>query len=63
VIAVDPTNGMFATGSADRTIQLWDLAKASAVGAPDALKATLTGHISPIRGMAFSERHIPTVLV
>ena len=55
-IALDPTNDMFATGSADRTIKIWDLAKAS-VGASDALKLTLTGHISPIRGLAFSERH------
>mmetsp|Transcript_54777 Transcript_54777/g.61234 ORF Transcript_54777/g.61234 Transcript_54777/m.61234 type:complete len:485 (-) Transcript_54777:198-1652(-) len=55
-IAMDPTNEMFATGSADRTIKLWDLAKAS-VGASDALKLTLTGHISPVRGLAFSSRH------
>ena len=47
---------MFASGSADRTIKLWDLAKAS-VGASDALKLTLTGHISPVRGLAFSNRH------
>lgn len=53
---MDPTNDMFATGSADRTIKLWDLAKAS-VGASDALKLTLTGHISPVRGLAFSNRH------
>ena len=55
-IAMDPTNDMFASGSADRTIKLWDLAKAS-VGASDALKLTLTGHISPVRGLAFSNRH------
>merc|ERR1711935_828568 len=55
-IAMDPTNDMFASGSADRTIKLWDLAKAS-VGSSDALKLTLTGHISPIRGLAFSTRH------
>eukprot|EP00980_Cylindrotheca_fusiformis_P011097 scaffold2553_cov138-Cylindrotheca_fusiformis.AAC.5 len=55
-IGIDPTNDMFATGSADRTIKLWDLAKAS-VGASDALKLTLTGHISPVRGLAFSPRH------
>jgi len=47
---------MFATGSADRTIKIFDFAKAC-VGAPDALKITLTGHISPIRGLAFSPRH------
>jgi pleiotropic regulator 1 len=55
-IAFDPTNDMFATGGADRVIKVWDLAKAS-VGASDALKITLTGHISPIRGLAFSDRH------
>ncbi|KAG7366402.1 serine/threonine protein kinase [Nitzschia inconspicua] len=55
-LAFDPTNDMFASGSADRTIKIWDLAKAS-VGAPDALKITLTGHISPVRGLAFSPRH------
>lgn len=55
-IAFDPTNDMFATGSADRTIKIFDFAK-SCVGANDALKITLTGHISPIRGLAFSPRH------
>ena len=55
-IAFDPTNDMFATGSADRVIKIFDLAKAC-VGADDALKITLTGHISPIRGLAFSDRH------
>ena len=50
------TNELFATGSADRTIKLWNLPKAS-VGADDALQLTLTGHISPVRGLAFSERH------
>ena len=55
-IAFDPTNDMFATGSADRTIKIFDFAKA-AVGAEDALKITLTGHLSPIRGLAFSPRH------
>jgi len=55
-IAFDHTNDMFATGSADRTIKIFDFAKAC-VGSPDALKITLTGHISPIRGLAFSPRH------
>lgn len=55
-IAFDPTNDMFATGSADRTIKIFDFAK-SCVGADDALKITLTGHISPVRGLAFSPRY------
>jgi len=55
-IAFDPTNDMFATGAADRTIKIFDFAKAC-VGADDALKITLTGHIGPIRGLAFSPRH------
>ena len=55
-IAFDHTNDMFATGSADRTIKIFDFAK-SCVGASDALKITLTGHISPVRGLAFSPRH------
>jgi len=48
-IAVDPTNEWFATGSADRTIKIWDLASGT-------LKLTLTGHISTIRGLAVSPR-------
>lgn len=55
-IAFDPSNSMFATGSGDRTIKIWNFPKAS-VGADDALQLTLTGHISPVRGLAFSSRH------
>lgn len=55
-IAFDPSNEWFVTGSADRTIKVWDLAKASA-GADKALKLTLTGHINCIRGLAVSPRH------
>jgi len=55
-IAMDPENKFFATGSADRTIKIWDFPKAS-VGADDALQLTLTGHISPVRGLAFSDKH------
>jgi pleiotropic regulator 1 len=55
-IAMDPFNNLFATGSADRTIKIWNFPKAS-VGADDALRLTLTGHISPVRGLAFSARH------
>jgi pleiotropic regulator 1 len=56
-IAVDrTTNRLFATGSADSTIKIWDLPKAT-VGRDDALKITLTGHIGGVRGLVFSERH------
>lgn len=36
-LAVDPSNEWFATGSADRTIKVWDLVTGQ-------LKVTLTGH-------------------
>ena len=55
-IAFDPTNDMFATGAGDRTIKIFDFAKAC-MGVEDALKLTLTGHISTVRGLAFSDRH------
>lgn len=48
--AVDVSNEWFATGSADRTIKIWDLASGS-------LKLTLTGHIHTVRAVAISERH------
>lgn len=49
-ISVDTTNTWFATGSADRTIKIWDLASSE-------LKVTLTGHISTVRGVVISPRH------
>ena len=49
-VAVDPSNEWFATGSADRTIKIWDLASG-------ALKLTLTGHIEQVTGLAVSDRH------
>ncbi|XP_062184560.1 protein pleiotropic regulatory locus 1-like isoform X1 [Phragmites australis] len=49
-IAFDPGNEWFCTGSADRTIKIWDLASGT-------LKLTLTGHIEQIRGLAVSQRH------
>ncbi|WVZ19994.1 hypothetical protein V8G54_007316 [Vigna mungo] len=49
-IAIDPSNTWFCTGSADRTIKIWDLASG-------VLKLTLTGHIEQIRGLAVSNRH------
>jgi hypothetical protein len=49
-VAVDPGNEWFATGAADRTIKVWDLASG-------ALKLTLTGHINTVRGLCVSARH------
>ncbi|KAI3444557.1 hypothetical protein Pfo_001222 [Paulownia fortunei] len=49
-VAVDPSNDWFCTGSADRTIKIWDLASGR-------LKLTLTGHIDQIRGLAVSSKH------
>ncbi|KAG0574283.1 hypothetical protein KC19_VG250400 [Ceratodon purpureus] len=49
-IAFDPGNEWFCTGSADRTIKIWD----SGTGQ---LKLTLTGHIEQVRGLAVSARH------
>ena len=37
-LAFDPSNEWFCTGSADRTIKIWDVATGQ-------LKLTLTGHI------------------
>lgn len=55
-ISFDPSNEWFVTGSADRSIKIWDLAKVCA-GAEGGLKLTLTGHISTVRGVAVSPRH------
>lgn len=49
-LAIDPTNEWFCTGSADRTIKIWDLASGQ-------LKLTLTGHIEQVTGLAVSPRH------
>jgi len=49
-VAVEPSNEWFATGAADRTIKIWDLASGT-------LKLTLTGHINTVRGLAVSSRH------
>lgn len=49
-VAFDASNAWFATGSADRTVKIWD----SATGR---LKLTLTGHVSTVRGISISGRH------
>ena len=41
-MAVDPGNEWFVTGSADRTMKIWDLATGQ-------LKLTLTGHIEQVQ--------------
>jgi pleiotropic regulator 1 len=56
-IAIDPNNRLFATGSTDSTIKIWDLPSASAGNEMNALQLTLTGHIGAVRGLAFSDRH------
>ncbi|KAL6186303.1 hypothetical protein ACLB2K_042424 [Fragaria x ananassa] len=49
-IAFDPSNEWFSTGSADRTIKIWDVATGK-------LQLTLTGHTGQIRGLAISSKH------
>ncbi|KAI3853295.1 hypothetical protein MKW92_014528 [Papaver armeniacum] len=49
-IAFDPSNSWFCTGSADRTIKIWDVGTGR-------LKLTLTGHIEQVRGLAVSTQH------
>lgn len=49
-VDVDVSNEFFVTGSADRTIKIWDLASGD-------LKLTLTGHTDHVRGVKISPRH------
>lgn len=48
-LAIDPLNKFFASGSADKTIKLWDLVTGDCL-------LTLTGHINTVRSLALSER-------
>ena len=49
-IAVEPGNDWFASGAADRTIKIWDLASGT-------LRVTLTGHVNAVRALVVSPRH------
>jgi len=49
-IDVDVSNDFFVTGSADRTIKIWDLASCD-------MKLTLTGHTNHVMGVKMSPRH------
>ncbi|KAG5356888.1 Pre-mRNA-splicing factor PRP46 [Yarrowia sp. C11] len=49
-VCVEPENQWFATGSADKTIKIWDLATGK-------LRLTLTGHIMGVRALGVSPRH------
>ncbi|CAG9461852.1 unnamed protein product [Pedinophyceae sp. YPF-701] len=48
-VAFDPGNAWFVTGSADRTIKVWDTATGQ-------LKLTLTGHTEQVTGLAISSK-------
>ncbi|NXK66740.1 PLRG1 regulator, partial [Sylvietta virens] len=50
-IAVEPGNEWFVTGSADRTIRIWDLASGE-------LRLSLSAHTSTVRGVAVSARQL-----
>lgn len=49
-LAIDPSNEWFASGAADSTIKIWDMASGKS-------KTMLTGHISAVRGLVVSPRH------
>ena len=48
-VTVDPSNEFFITGSTDRMLKIWDLAKAE-------LRLTLTGHIGAIHDLKISPK-------
>jgi len=48
-VCVDSSNDWFVSGSADRTVKVWDLVTGK-------LKLTLTGHIQAVRGVSLSGR-------
>lgn len=48
--SVDVSNEWFVTGSADRTLKVWDLASGQ-------LKLTLPGHVASVRAVVVSPRH------
>lgn len=48
--SVDVSNEWFVTGSADRTVKVWDLASGQ-------LKLTLPGHVASVRAVVVSPRH------
>lgn len=49
-VTMDPFNSYFITGSADRTMKIWDLVSGN-------LQLTLSGHIMAVRDMVISSRH------
>lgn len=57
-LALEPVhNRLLATGSVDRTIKVWNFPKAAAGRDEGSLLYTLTGHISAVRALVFSNRH------
>ncbi|KAM0046011.1 putative transcription factor WD40-like family [Helianthus debilis subsp. tardiflorus] len=51
-VAFSPNNEWFCTGSANRTIKIWDTGSGR-------LRLTLTGHIEEVRGTVLKLTYIP----